>query len=225
MRSLYFTVLGLFIATLYLQAYWSEVDINPFPYIDPSQYFAYTTGGFAGIIISFLLGRAWAGLTKKIRKEPYELKFVWRKDWFIVAFLSICLVLGFVSLPLFLMGLVGLLGLFASYQLANSTTYAALNENIEIRRLLIFAFFLLPPFAIFAGQAEAHHRLYFDVREVSWVASENHHELLGTIYFGRLGDVLVFIDNDENRRFLVPFSSLEGFSFQNVTEPGKGGRG
>lgn len=223
MKKVYFTALGLIVATLYLQAFWSEVNINPFPYIAPSQYFAYTVGGFSGIVISFLLGSAFSGLTKKFKEPPGEVQFSWRQEWYVIVFLAACLLFGLASLPLFLMGAVGLLGLFASFRLANSKTYQALHEDIEIRRLLIFAFFLLPPFSMFAGQSEAHRRIYFDIQEVRWVGSKEHQELIGSTYFGRLGDVLVFIDEEEKRRFLVPSSKLEGFSFTQETEPADGG--
>ena len=214
MKSIYFTVLGLLVSTLYLQAYWSEVSINPFPYIDPSQYLAYTIGGFSGVVISFLFGSAWAGLTKK-RKDPVEeVKFSWKSDWYIVALLAVCIPLGVASLPLFLIGVLGLLGLFASYRLANSKQYEALNEDIEIRRRLILAFFILPPFAMFGGQAEAHRMIYFDIKRVGWVSSEAHQEIVGSAYFGKLGNILVFVDRAENRKFLIPSSSLNGFAFK-----------
>lgn len=222
MKSIYFGVLGVLgvlVSTLYLQAYWSEVSINPFPYIDPSQYLAYTIGGFSGVVISFLAGSAWAGLAKREKPPVEEVKFSWKSDWYIVALLAVCIALGVASLPLLFMGILGLLGLFASYRLANSKQYEALHEDIEIRRLLIFAFFFLPPFAMFGGQAEAHRMIYFDVKKVAWVSSGTHQELVGSTYFGKLGDVLVFVDREKNRKFLISSSSLSGFSFEAGNQP------
>lgn len=121
--------------------------------------------------------------------------------------------LGLASLPTFLTGIIGLLGLFASFHLANSKTYEALNDDIEIKRIMIFAFYLFPPMSMALGEMEAEIRIQSHIREVRWVGSREHQEVIGTIYFGKLGDMFVFIDKEEKYKFLIPSSELEGFSF------------
>ena len=207
MRIAFFSFLLIVLATFYLYGYWRTFGIDPFPYLGPDQIVLHSLGALCGGVFTLLIGAGIGAITKR---GPSKGKF---EKYFMAVVGCLIGLAGFFYgiYSVFVLGALWLLGIFASYPLANSESFKFLSKKPYYRQKLIFIFFIGPPLAHYLGFA--HTLLRSDPRsgqKVVWVANSDYEKLIGTLYLGRMGDSDVFLSKETGLTFILPDSKFGG---------------
>lgn len=224
MKWTVYSVLAIVMAIMHLFAYWSYYEIDPFPILGPEQILTHALGVIAGMALVLAVGFALIAISESLKpkgkksKGEDDFKFRWSKQWVIVVPITLIAVFGFIynEHPMILFGIIGLVGIYGSFQFAGSTALSFLHIDIKTRQIIIFAFYILPGLSYFSGHYLAEQKVSDSMKEeVTWVANSVYKELLGKIYIGHLGDYEIFLSVDKINTYIVPSSSIKGFSVKN----------